>query len=414
MILSTMNRFFLFISAILTCLTLAGQPPVGISHQAVMRNSEGELISNSTIGIKVSILKNSPDGPAIYSEFHFPVTDSNGHISYIIGHGTEATGNFNEINWQQGSFFLKTEIDFQGARNYSLSGVSEFFSVPYALYSLSSDDDFKGNMQGNRIFNLADPQLLTDATPKKYVDSLKTLLLNRIIILENAFGVTVTDIEGNIYPTAVIGTQVWMGKNLRVTKYNNGDPIQTGLGNHDWANTTDGAFSLIPHSSVPQFNNNEDVLEAYGALYNWYAVNDSRGLCPAGWKVASDADWTQLTDYLIANYDDITVNNVGKKLKSCRQAGSPLGGECDTNIHPRWDFNATHFGTDDFGFGALPGVHRDYTGPSFAPGWFGFWWTSTLHSQGRARTRDIGPTDGAPGAYHNVFNYGFSVRCIKE
>ncbi len=95
-----------------------------------------------------------------------------------------------------------------------------------------------------------------------------------------------------------------MAENLRVTKYNIGVAILRGLSNTEWDNTTNGAYAIYPHEggetedNVEGLNSDAEVVAAYGKLYNWYAVADSRGLCPIGWSVPSDADWTQLVNYV--------------------------------------------------------------------------------------------------------------------
>ena len=93
---------------------------------------------------------------------------------------------------------------------------------------------------------------------------------------------TVTDIDGNVYNTVTIGTQVWMKENLKVSKYRNGDPIPTNLTDAAWGAATTGAYSI--------YNNDAANNTTYGKLYNWYAVVDSRNLCPVGWHVPSDAE----------------------------------------------------------------------------------------------------------------------------
>ncbi|SVD28603.1 uncharacterized protein METZ01_LOCUS381457, partial [marine metagenome] len=103
-------------------------------------------------------------------------------------------------------------------------------------------------------------------------------------------GSTVTDIDGNVYETVEVGEQVWMKENLKVTHYRNGDEIPTGYSNDDWTNLTTGAYAVYNDDSL-----NADI---YGNLYNGYAVEDERGLCPEGWHVPTDQEYTELTDYL--------------------------------------------------------------------------------------------------------------------
>ena len=97
---------------------------------------------------------------------------------------------------------------------------------------------------------------------------------------------TVTDIDGNVYQTVQIGHQVWMTENLKVTNYKNGDSIPTGLDNSSWSSTAEGAYAV--------YDNDSAIAEIYGNLYNWYAIDDERGVCPDGYHVPSDTDWKKL------------------------------------------------------------------------------------------------------------------------
>ena len=101
---------------------------------------------------------------------------------------------------------------------------------------------------------------------------------------------TVTDIDGNVYQTVTIGTQEWMAENLKVTHYRNGDPIQLVTDDSSWSNLSTGAYC--------DYDNDGDNVAVYGRLYNWFAVNDSRAIAPAGWHVATAADWQTLIDIL--------------------------------------------------------------------------------------------------------------------
>ena len=104
-------------------------------------------------------------------------------------------------------------------------------------------------------------------------------------------GGTVVDIDGNVYNTVTIGTQVWMVENLKTTKYRNGDAIPNVTGNASWVALSTGAYCW--------YNNDAATYKAtYGALYNWYAVGDSRNIAPSGWHVATDSEWTTLSTFL--------------------------------------------------------------------------------------------------------------------
>mgnify|MGYP006267371059 CR=1 FL=1 len=106
-----------------------------MSYQAVVRDASGQLITNSTVGMRVSIIKDDPDGPAEYVETHTPTTNANGLATLEIGEGTAVSGTFFFIEWRSGSHYVKTETDPNGGTNYTISGTSQLLSVPYALYS---------------------------------------------------------------------------------------------------------------------------------------------------------------------------------------------------------------------------------------------------------------------------------------
>jgi len=106
------------------------QAPQKMSYQAVVRNSSNSLVSNSNVGIKISILQGSANGNAVYSETHTTTTNSNGLATIEIGNGTVLTGAFGSINWGQGPFFIKSETDISGGSNYTISATSQLLSVP--------------------------------------------------------------------------------------------------------------------------------------------------------------------------------------------------------------------------------------------------------------------------------------------
>ena len=126
---------------LIICITtlLFGQAPNKISYQAVLRNASNGLVTSSTVGMKISILQGSATSSAVYSETHSTSTNANGLVSLEIGTGTAGTGTFSYINWANGPYFIKTETDPTGGTTYTISGVSELLSVPYALYASKAD-----------------------------------------------------------------------------------------------------------------------------------------------------------------------------------------------------------------------------------------------------------------------------------
>jgi uncharacterized protein (TIGR02145 family) len=199
---------------------------------------------------------------------------------------------------------------------------------------------------------------------------------------------TVTDYNGNIYNTVQIGTQCWMKENLKTTHYRNGTPIPNVTNNSTWVGLTSGAYCW--------YNNDYATYGAtYGALYNWYAVDNSNGLCPTGWHVPTDAEWTILTNFL-----------GGQSV-----AGGPLKGTGTAH------WNSPNTGaTNSSGFTALPGGERNYVNGNFASiGNNGFWWSSTAHSTTNAWSRMLyyhGSSVFRSSTYKR--GTGFSVRCVRD
>jgi uncharacterized protein (TIGR02145 family) len=186
-------------------------------------------------------------------------------------------------------------------------------------------------------------------------------------------------------PTIVIGTQYWMRENLDVVTYRNGDVIPQVTDASAWAGLTSGAWCY--------YNNDVANGAIYGKLYNWYAVNDTRGLAPKGWHVPTDAEWTILTDKLGG-----TVV-AGGKMKSVGTT--------------RWTTPNTS-ATNENGFTGLPGGFRDYYGTFFYIGNFGFWWSSSEYDTASAWFRNLYYNGGNASRDNYDKKNGFSVRCLRD
>lgn len=220
------------------------------------------------------------------------------------------------------------------------------------------------------------------------------LCLTVVICLALAIGckkdktATVTDIDGNSYDIVTIGTQTWMGENLKVTRFRNGDsifkiPSISGFPDRNLQGITGTYFS---------YDFNEEMSKTYGYLYNGNAVMDSRQICPVGWHVPSDTEWTTLSAYL--GGEEI----VGKKLK---EAGS---------VH--WK-NQNMDIKNEYRFTALPGGYLDLNSqiPGFKNiGVEGHFWESTGNRKWYMMA-------AASNIYHPIYYYrtdGYSIRCIRD
>ena len=133
-----MKRITTLCAVILMTACVFAQAPNKMSYQAVIRNSSNALVTSTAVGMRISILQTSATGTAVYVETQTPTTNANGLASLEIGGGTVVSGNFANINWANGPYFIKTETDPNGGANYSITGTSQLLSVPYALYAANA------------------------------------------------------------------------------------------------------------------------------------------------------------------------------------------------------------------------------------------------------------------------------------
>ncbi len=147
-----MKRIFTLLAAVILTASIflpkaGAQVPQGLSYQAVIRNSIGKLVANTSVGMRISILQGDVNGTLVYEEIYNPnpQTNSNGLLTVEIGVGISVSGAFTAINWAEGPYFLKTETDPTGGTNYTITGVSQLLSVPYALYAKTAENGFSGN-----------------------------------------------------------------------------------------------------------------------------------------------------------------------------------------------------------------------------------------------------------------------------
>lgn len=216
---------------------------------------------------------------------------------------------------------------------------------------------------------------------------------------------TVTDIDGNIYHTVTIGSQVWMVENLKVTRYRNGDII----------GTTTPSILDISDQQTPKYQwaykGNEDNVTAFGRLYTWYAVTDSRNICPDGWHIPTETDLNTLREYLITggyNYNGATNGNACAKslASSTTWVFSETPGAPGNSDYPE-KRNKT-------GFNGLPGGCRGVNGIVFNDmGNFGAWWSATEIENSAIK---MSLHNSLPVLYINIYpkNFGLSVRCLKD
>jgi uncharacterized protein (TIGR02145 family) len=202
-------------------------------------------------------------------------------------------------------------------------------------------------------------------------------------------GDLINDVDGNSYKTVTIGNQIWMAENLKTTKYNDGTEIPNITDNTQWQNNTTGAWSY--------YDNDAAYDAKYGKLYNWYAVspttNGNRNVCPTGWHVPTDGEWTVLTDYLGGE------NVAGGKMKE-------VG-------HINW-IPPNEDATNSSGFTGLPGGYRYYAGNYDGIDCGGYWWSSSEYSANDAWNRGLDGANGYANRVSLILKDGLSVRCLRD
>jgi uncharacterized protein (TIGR02145 family) len=446
--------------------------------------------------VRLSILKTTSTGTAVYVETHSKTSNVNGLLTLEVGTGTVTTGTFATINWSQGPYFLKTEMDVNGGTSYTITGVTEFVSVPYALTANSVKTVANGANVGDMNYwngttwvplnagaegqmltfcggkptwtiggvcpgiitalncsSSTNNGTLTASTAASGVTSVisytggnggthngqivtstgvtgltatlqagtfangngsltytitgtpatsgiasfalniggNTCSLTRTVnsLPTSGYGPNISDNDGNTYKTVYIGTQQWMAENLKTAKYNDGAGIPNVTDNTQWQNNITGAWSY--------YNNDAANNAKYGKLYNWYAVNPTtngnKNVCPTGWHVPADAEWTVLTDYLGGE------SVAGGKMK---EVGT-------TNwISPNTESTNTSL------FTGLPGGFRYIDGYYNYIGGLGVWWSSTEFYTHFAWSRHLGNLYGSAARNSDGKKDGFSVRCLRD
>jgi uncharacterized protein (TIGR02145 family) len=212
--------------------------------------------------------------------------------------------------------------------------------------------------------------------------------------------------SGYDYATVLIGDQCWFAENLRSENFENGDAIPANLSDSEWSSTTSGAVAVAGEGSGECYGQSPDgdpcdpawSLNEFGRYYNWYAVDDPRGLCPSGWHVSTDGDW--MTMEMALGMSSGQANGTGWR-------GTDQGTQIKTTYG--WLYGGN--GTNSSGFSGLPGGYRDYEG-IFRIGGQAAWWTSSPSGSNAWRRwvdtwSDINRETDEPV-------YGFSVRCVQD
>ena len=226
--------------------------------------------------------------------------------------------------------------------------------------------------------------------------------------LENCTGVpcvpfncgtsAISDIDGNSYNTVLIGTQCWTKENLKVTKYNDGTTIPDST-NSTWGTATIGARTEYVAVGVSGY------VATYGYLYNWYAATEARKICPNGWHVPTDEEWTSLIQFIVPT-ETISATVIGSQSLTA-------GGKLKSTSTTLWQTPGFP-GTDNYGFSALPGGGRNDVGSFSSIRDNAFFWSATEDGSNDAWRRSLSNANSNVSRRDYSKTSGFSVRCLRD
>jgi uncharacterized protein (TIGR02145 family) len=244
-------------------------------------------------------------------------------------------------------------------------------------------------MQDTISYEYVNPKAYTSELSVRDLDNLTSEIYIQLIV-------GCVDIDGNVYNIVKIGNQWWMAENLKVIHYRNGDAIPHVTDHFIWDELITGAYC----------NHTNDInnVTTYGRLYNWYAVNDSRNIAPAGWHVPSNEEWKELEMFL--GMTQLSADSLGYR-------GTDEGGKMKEAGYVHWIFPNTG-ATNSSGFTALPGGYRDDWDGWSVIGGSGLWWASTEYNFLTSFYLYLAYDDSRIFRFHRQKYEGLSIRCVRD
>ncbi len=307
--------------------------------------------------------KPDPTTPVLTTSAITNITQTTAACGGTITSDGGATVSSRGIQWSPTAGFEKTYMAADPGTGTGTFSVQATELTPDKLYYIRAyATNSKGTSYGNAI---------SFTTLKIPVDSL-------------------ADIDGNIYHVVPVGEQSWLRENLRVKRYRNGDAISQVTLDSQWKILTTGAYC--------SYDNLPENATTYGNIYNWYALNDTRGLCPSGWHVPSDTEWEKLGNFLGG------LDVAGGLLKSTGtiEQGSGLWYAPNTNA------------TNSSEFSGLPGGYRINYGTFYSLGNVAYFWSSSDTASVNGWNYVLDANNGELQRNFNLKPNGFSVRCCKN
>ncbi|MGF1639242.1 MAG: hypothetical protein ACFCUU_19350 [Cyclobacteriaceae bacterium] len=406
--INTVLLSLLIVNLVFPLRKISAQTPDAISYQAVIRDADNALIADKNVAIRISILQGNEKGEQVYSETHNVKTNAQGLVSIAIGEGLSSRGGLERIDWSDGPYFIKTETDPEGGTNYSIIGVSQIMTVPYALHAKTADNgitaalltEIETNTAKVGITQAQASEIATNTakigmTPGTAIGQMQFWNgTNWVTVQPGASGQVLTFSNGVPSWTSTIGWKdvtnpstgkIWMDRNLGASRLATssfdvdakGDLYQWGRGSDGHQVITSGTTSTLSNNDIP--GHGDFILTSSGSFdwrsspnnNLWQGVNGINNPCPSGYRLPTETEFN-------AERLSWSSNNAAGAFASVLKLPST-----DTR------FNTTG------------GVSTNITGS---------YWTSTVLDDRSRFLRLLGDA----GMATSVRSIGRSVRCIKH